>query len=119
MTDGIGNRHDAQAERQRHADEADANLGKAGRDDRAAASRKSEPKRPNRLGGVFFCIHISPPACFESLNTRKSPVRGSLIQGNRARTGRILPNFRGFPSPKKRLRRWTFPFLSGTCPRSG
>jgi hypothetical protein len=61
VADRIGHGHDAQAERQRHADQADTDLRKTGSDDRAAASRKSEPKRADRFGGIFFGIHTRLP----------------------------------------------------------
>jgi hypothetical protein len=61
VADRIGHGHDAQAECQRHTDQADTDLRKTGGDDRAAASRKSEPERADRLGGIFLRIHILPP----------------------------------------------------------
>ena len=54
MADGIGHRHDAQPERQRHADQSDADLRKRRGDHRAAAARESQPERPDRLGGIFL-----------------------------------------------------------------
>ena len=80
VADRIGHGHDAQAERQGHADQADTDLRKTGGDDRAAASRKSEPKRADRFGGIFFGIHYSPPACFALLDAREAPVKGSLFE---------------------------------------
>ena len=64
MADRIGHGYDAQAERQRHADQADTDLRKAGGDDRAAASRKSEPERADRFSGIFFGIHNRLPHVF-------------------------------------------------------
>ncbi len=63
MTDGIGHRHDAQPERQRHTDQTDTNLWKRCGDNRAAATGKCQPKRTDRFGGIFLRIHIAvPPA---------------------------------------------------------
>ena len=57
MTDGIGHRHDAQPERQRYAQQSNTDLRKRRRDHGAAAAREGQPKRPDRLGQVFFCVH--------------------------------------------------------------
>jgi hypothetical protein len=61
MADRVGHRDHAQAERERHADQADADLRKARGDDGAAATGKSEPKGSDGLSGVFFAVHWSPP----------------------------------------------------------
>ncbi len=61
MTDGIGHRHDAQPERQRHTDQTDTNLWKRRGDNRAAATGKCQPKRADRFGGIFLRIHIAIP----------------------------------------------------------
>jgi len=57
MADGIGHRHDRQAEGQRHAEKADADLREPGRDHRAAAAAESQPEGANSLGRQFPCVH--------------------------------------------------------------
>src|SRR5882724_173569 len=52
MADRIGHRDHAQAEGERHADQADTDLWKARGDDGAAATRKSQPKGSDCLSGV-------------------------------------------------------------------
>src|SRR4051812_45247248 len=61
MTDRIGHGHDAQSEGERYAEQADPHLRKPGGDDGASASRKRQPERADRLGGIFLCVHVEPP----------------------------------------------------------
>ena len=75
VADGIGHRDDAQPERQRHPDQSDTDLREAGGDHRAAASCKGQPERPDRLGGIFFCVHgTSSLICFGCQKPGKSPL---------------------------------------------
>jgi len=73
MTDGIGHRHDAQPERQRHTDQTDTNLWKRCGDNRAAATRECQPKRPDRFGGIFLRVYIAiPPKGVDDFKARPS-----------------------------------------------
>jgi len=57
MADGIGHRDDAEPEGQRYPDQADADLRECRRDHGAAAAGERQPKRSDRLGGVFLGVH--------------------------------------------------------------
>jgi hypothetical protein len=61
MTDGIGHRDHAEPERQRHPEQTDTNLWKPRGDHSAAATRKCQPKRTDRFGGIFLRIHYRDP----------------------------------------------------------
>src|SRR6187402_1852279 len=49
VADGVGHGQYGEAERERHAQKADAHLGKASGEHRAAASPKDEPERTEQL----------------------------------------------------------------------
>ena len=61
MTDRIGHRHDTESKGQRHPEKADADMRKRRGDHRAAASRKGQPERPDRLSGIFLPVHFVVP----------------------------------------------------------
>ena len=61
MADRISHGHDAQTERQRHADQPDPHLREGRGYHCAAASGKGEPKGANELGRVFFAVHLMSP----------------------------------------------------------
>ena len=105
MADRIGHGDDAQPERQRHADQADADLRKAGGDHRAAASRKCEPKRADRFGSIFLRIPCNASLCFRRSRNCKAPQTAPLMVPEICQTGlawRYFAAFRGFPWPEIR-----------------
>ncbi len=53
VPDGVGHRQHGQAEGQRDAEEADAQLGKRRRQHRAAAPAEDQPERPDELRPVL------------------------------------------------------------------
>ena len=57
MTNRIGHGHDGEAESERNTEKADADLRKAGGDDRASTSSECQPKGTDRLGNISFVIH--------------------------------------------------------------
>jgi len=98
MADGIGHGQHRQAERQRDAGEADAELGKAGGEDRRAASAERQPERADRLGGIFLRVHdISPISTLRSGGRPRAPA-GRPVDAQRNRFG-------GFQQRRAGLRR--------------
>src|SRR5262249_13330026 len=61
MADRIRHRQHSQTESQGDAEQADANLRKAGRDHRAAAAAEGQPKSAYHLGSKRFPVHGKPP----------------------------------------------------------
>jgi hypothetical protein len=61
MTDGIGHRHDAQPECQRHTDQTDTNLWKRGGDNRAAAAPQMSAKTSRSLRRHISSHHSLSP----------------------------------------------------------
>ncbi len=59
----VGAGQHRQAERERHADEADAEFRERGRQHRAAAAAEHQPERAEQLGGEFRCHVLSSPCC--------------------------------------------------------
>ena len=57
VADGIGHGQHGQAEGERDAEQADADLGKARGDDGAAAAGEGEPEGADRFGRTFTQIH--------------------------------------------------------------
>ena len=79
MADRVGHRQHGQAEGERDAEQADADLGKCRRrSPRCRSPPKHQPERADRLGGVFLDIHGSPlPAaceCGDGILTRRLTI---------------------------------------------
>src|SRR6185295_14775787 len=73
---------------------------------------------PIASAAYFFVVISRLPGCFESLNARNGPVRGSLIE----ETGAVWTEsyrFSWLSGARNRLLRWTFAVLSDTSARSG
>jgi len=88
VADRIGHGHHGEAESERNAEKADADLRKAGGDDRTSTAPERQPKGTDRLGNIGSVIHCGVSLSLRQPDPNAEPderlkVKGWLVLSER------------------------------------